>query len=384
MSASSPPPSSVSVTGEPGPDYFATATHYRAVAGRVLSALQGGRLVVVIGERLSLPSMSAALRQAADRRFTVIEVTGEREMAQPTAGFVPPLFLFEEADWLTGDQIDRICEVVAEGAASGTAGVLLARSGFVDRLEQSSFQSSRDAVAALLRFDELDESETIDFLRHQLETRPRDGEQRDRRPILRRRFIGLAILLLAALGALLAVRGFEQASRRNPAPSNGAYVTTPPAPAERSKAAAPAPASPQSTTPAAAAPPSTAPALPQSTTPALAAPPSTGAASAPPQPSAAQRPAAPEIAALVARGDAALTSGDIASARLFYERAAEAGNAAAALRLGATYDPGFLGRAGVRGTPGDPKQAAFWYGRARDLGDAAAAERLNSLGRAAR
>jgi hypothetical protein len=69
-------------------------------------------------------------------------------------------------------------------------------------------------------------------------------------------------------------------------------------------------------------------------------------------PSNQQRPA--EIAALVTRGDAFLNAGDIVSARLFYERAADGGDGGAALRLGATFDPGFLSRTGVRGAPGDP------------------------------
>jgi TPR repeat protein len=94
-----------------------------------------------------------------------------------------------------------------------------------------------------------------------------------------------------------------------------------------------------------------------------------------------QHPSTAEITTLVTRGDAFLSAGDIASARLFYERAAEAGDSAAALRLGATFDPNFLGRAGVRGNPGDPAKAASWYRRARDLGDAAAAERLKNLDR---
>jgi len=86
----------------------------------------------------------------------------------------------------------------------------------------------------------------------------------------------------------------------------------------------------------------------------------------------------------VTRGDALLGTGDIASARLFYERAADAGDGAAALRLGATFDPNFLGRTGIRGTPSDSDQAAYWYRRARDLGDTAAAERLKSLDRQSR
>jgi hypothetical protein len=78
-----------------------------------------------------------------------------------------------------------------------------------------------------------------------------------------------------------------------------------------------------------------------------------------------------EIAALVARGDSFLGAGDIVSARLFYERAADAGDGPAALRLGATFDPAFIDRAGIHSIPADPEQAASWYRRARELGDAA-------------
>jgi len=99
------------------------------------------------------------------------------------------------------------------------------------------------------------------------------------------------------------------------------------------------------------------------------------------QPPVAKHVSPAEIAALVARGDGFLSAGDIASARLFYERAADAGNGGAALRLGVTFDPSFLGRAGIRGNPGDPALAASWYRRALDLGDAAATERLKNLDR---
>ena len=76
-----------------------------------------------------------------------------------------------------------------------------------------------------------------------------------------------------------------------------------------------------------------------------------------------------KTAALVARGDSFLGAGDIASARLFYERAADAGYGLAAFRLGATFDPVFLDRAGMRNTiRADPEQAASWYRRARELG----------------
>jgi hypothetical protein len=76
-----------------------------------------------------------------------------------------------------------------------------------------------------------------------------------------------------------------------------------------------------------------------------------------------------EIASLLARGDGLLGVGDITSARLFYERASNAGDGRAALRMGATYDPGFLDRAHLPHLSGDVGQALLWYRRARDLGE---------------
>jgi hypothetical protein len=94
-------------------------------------------------------------------------------------------------------------------------------------------------------------------------------------------------------------------------------------------------------------------------------------------PSNQQRPE--QIAALAARGDALLSTGDIVSARLLYERAADAGDGGAALRLGATFDPGFLSQTGIRGTLSDPAQASSWFRRALELGNSAAQEALRGL-----
>ena len=52
---------------------------------------------------------------------------------------------------------------------------------------------------------------------------------------------------------------------------------------------------------------------------------------------------AAEIAGLLARGDWLFATGDVASARLLYERAADAGEARAAVRLGETFDPVAVG-----------------------------------------
>ena len=90
-------------------------------------------------------------------------------------------------------------------------------------------------------------------------------------------------------------------------------------------------------------------------------------------PSAEHASAAPDISAeqiqaLRARGDALVSMADVSSGRLFYERAAAAGDGQAALRLGATYDPSFLARAGLKSVRGDPTVAIYWYRHARELG----------------
>jgi hypothetical protein len=77
---------------------------------------------------------------------------------------------------------------------------------------------------------------------------------------------------------------------------------------------------------------------------------------------------AAEVTALLARGDSLLRTGDIHSARLFYERAAGAGDGRAALRLGATFDPAFLDRARLGKMQADAAVARSWYSRALDLG----------------
>jgi Peptidase C39 family len=86
-----------------------------------------------------------------------------------------------------------------------------------------------------------------------------------------------------------------------------------------------------------------------------------------------------ELAALLARGDALFSKGDLLTARLFYERAADGGNGQAALRLGETFDPVFLDQAHLRGARGDWSMALSWYRRARDLGVAEAEIMLKSL-----
>jgi hypothetical protein len=87
----------------------------------------------------------------------------------------------------------------------------------------------------------------------------------------------------------------------------------------------------------------------------------------------------PDVTALLAHGDTLLRQGDLAAARLFYERAADAGNGRAAVRLGETFDPVFLDHAQLRGARSDIGRATFWYRRAHDLGAPEAEVLLEAL-----
>jgi hypothetical protein len=91
-----------------------------------------------------------------------------------------------------------------------------------------------------------------------------------------------------------------------------------------------------------------------------------------------------EVAALLKRGQDYLQNGDIVSARLMLKRAAGAGDPHAALLLGATFDPFVLRDLGVLGFTPDPAQARIWYQRAADAGLPEATRRLERLVKTAR
>jgi hypothetical protein len=74
-----------------------------------------------------------------------------------------------------------------------------------------------------------------------------------------------------------------------------------------------------------------------------------------------------EADALLSRGDTLLRAGDVTSARLYYQKGAEAGDGTAALRLGETFDPEFLKRAHLSLVRSDAEKAVDWYRRAAEL-----------------
>ena len=74
-----------------------------------------------------------------------------------------------------------------------------------------------------------------------------------------------------------------------------------------------------------------------------------------------------------------LAAGDIPSARLLLERAADAQDANAALMLARTYDPEVLGTKDARNIMPDPAMARAWYQQAARFGSTDAQRRLAQL-----
>jgi hypothetical protein len=82
----------------------------------------------------------------------------------------------------------------------------------------------------------------------------------------------------------------------------------------------------------------------------------------------------------VKKGHELMATGNVEAARMFYERAADAGLAQGAQALAATFDPDELARRQVvGGLRPDPAAAKRWYERARELGADEADEPIRRL-----
>jgi hypothetical protein len=88
-----------------------------------------------------------------------------------------------------------------------------------------------------------------------------------------------------------------------------------------------------------------------------------------------------EVATLMTRAKGLLAAGDIPSARLLLQRAADAREPTAALLLAQTYDPAVLGTRDARNIVPDPALARTWYQRAAELGSAEAQRGLQPSAR---
>ena len=79
------------------------------------------------------------------------------------------------------------------------------------------------------------------------------------------------------------------------------------------------------------------------------------------------------------RAKGLIAIGDIPPARLLLERAADAQEAGAALLLAQTYDPAVLGTPDARSITPDPATARAWYQKAAQLGSTDAKQRLAQM-----
>ena len=422
--------------GQAGYDYFVDEQHYRSLADRVLAGLrQGGRIVLVTGDPpVNLSSLSAALTEATAGKHTVLAIAcgGEfNEQELRRAAGPSPLILFHQAERLLDGQLAKLCSYLASGG-NRPAGVLLGVPGLVPRLEKLQPSLFEDGRAICFNFYELGRDEIDVFIRRQLRQSSAAGgfavdeinwiadlssgdpaqvnrlsrlmleltggvggsdtrgdstshqtlsprAPRWRRAMRRPARIG--ILLCLNLSVLLMLAGRPEFGGRIDGPAqsggNGSLApeqvsVSPPAVVVSSPEAAP-PAAPASIETAPPADPTAAPALAETGRQAVSDAVTADKARAPlPLP-------AEQITALLTRGDAFVRTRDIASARLFYERAADAGNGRAALRMGESFDRAFLDSIGIYRMIGDRQVALSWYRRARDLGDTEAAQLLNKL-----
>jgi hypothetical protein len=292
-----------------------------------------------------------------------------------------PLFVFDDIDQLSDRQIKEVYEGTLHADQIRAAGVLLAPPDFLGRLERPALDFLKERLVAHFRVEEVGDDEGISLLHNQLlGQRDRRAEARGFRHGILIGLAASAVTMAASIAAFFVLHttaeqvcevppsagessspsGSDKVSMLGPA-GEAVTVTDSAQPAKTETTSALSTASPP-------------PLLPtKAESPPRVGPPA-GADS-----TTAPRLSASDIAMLMVRGEAFLSTGDVTSARLFYERAANAGDGLAALQLGATFDPVMLSRAGVRGVAADPEQAMSWYRRARELSVSEAEQRIKAL-----
>ena len=431
--ASEPAPARPAAPAAGGHDYLVSEAHYASLARRVLASVRGGsRIVLVTGDPKPNPlTLSAALTHAAKGEYELFTLSSALELGgdRLRSASGRPLFVFEDAERLTDGQLADIYDYFISGDCVTAAGVLPAAPELSTRLQRLKAAAFDEMSVARLNIHELGREEIESFIRRQLppgeemsaltpeaidgiadfaggdpaqvnrlarlmldfphwggshqERSAADsvGEPspgvRPRRHLAAWAAASIAVLLFAAASVVI-----KSALEEPSLPQTAAEPPALPTPIDEARpvevASAPAETIPSGEVQQAISPPAEAavPAEPpteQGDTPEPT-PPETAAPVA-----VEPRLSAEQLEALIARGEAGVQMCDLTSARLYFERAAEAGDGRAALRLGETFDPTFLGRAGIRGAQADRQQAVSWYRRARDLGNADAARLLETV-----
>ena len=343
-----------------------------------------------------------------------------------------PIFVLADADRLSDGQIEefqRVAQAVPFGPHGFEAGVLLAHSDFITRAESAGLLDA--GLAAHFRLQRLERDEVEAFIRHQLPSgggvdlfnaqrfaliamtsggdpavvnrfarRMLENEIGESAPSRAPRRYVASLKLLAGVVICLGVGwlvagAFEMQRldvliglvrdrilpRGEPMEAPASVVAAPLPGAAISSSSLKPPAAPPSAA-------YTGGRTPESVTTGAGHPDTMPSPRPAPKPATQPGPDAPrlsaaEAATLMARGDDFLAAGDIASARLFFERAADLGDGRAAMRMALTYDAAFLDRAGLRNLGSDPERAATWYRRARELGESQSESPVGSLGASA-
>jgi hypothetical protein len=384
-----------------GDDGSVTDAPCRSLAGRIVTALCGGsNVVLVIGDPLPNPViLSQALNQAvawwyaptviacqpelsrdqllhvASRRAIPEEsgsVTGKGEAAPAPL----PLYVFDDADRLSDAQIENISEALAPRDRTTAAGVFLAHPNFLTRLERSGARLLKERKITQITWQEFHRKEPDTYVRHQ--PRPKEAPP-PAEPIARGSYrhtiwrLSIGVLLCLAVCGFLLVPGDDVSSLARRAEQRMAALGLPDF-AAWTRGDASLPTRPLPTHRAA---PEGDPSGPSAAVQSLSSVAGIAASAETPEQTTIAPIEAPverhlsaaEIGTLVARGDAFVSMRDLVSARLYYVRAVEAGDRGAALRMGATFDPAFLDRAGIRGEPGNQPEAFSWYRLALTLGN---------------
>jgi TPR repeat protein len=77
--------------------------------------------------------------------------------------------------------------------------------------------------------------------------------------------------------------------------------------------------------------------------------------------------AAEDVATYLEKGEEKVAAGDLAAARLFFERVARSGDPRGALAMAKTFDPNVLSALPIIGGKADPEAARSWYERAKSM-----------------
>lgn len=377
-------------------DYLESSEHYEAVARRAVVVLRnaGGPFVLLISDvPVNARALAGSLSKVAGPDRTAIAIScgpaltvedldlhgvaagrsAKNSRAEENLGVCSPSAHCPRVVRPPADIVYIFCKRDSFRDKLQPT-ILLCSSGFSRQLDHPALYPLTQRISARFDFQEVSAEETRAVLHNRLLAhRDRHAETRGFR---RGMLIGLAssaVAMAAAVGVFLLTATVEQLWHER--------ASTTQQPPEHEKTPTSRPVEPASSTAA------TDQAAVNSEIEAVLATelPSTSRASAPKTPSPASAPppepniSAEEIATLLARGDWFFSAGDITSARLFYERAVDAGNVWAAFRLGTIYDPSFRTQMGLSGSSADPSQALFWYQRARAVGVGKAEQPIKAL-----